>query len=293
MANAQSNAPLPALPARPTDGHKGTFGRALVIAGSRGMSGAACLSGLAALRGGAGLVTVACPVSIQPIVAGFEPGYLTIGLPEDTDGRLDLSVLDQLPGRIKGQDAIAAGPGLGNTPDVRAVVQRLYNDATVPLVVDADGLNVLSPAFQEGRIARPPAAPRVLTPHPGEFSRLTGMSISEIEEKRQEAALQFAEQNQVILVLKGPGTIVTDGERLFINETGNSGMATGGSGDILTGILTALLATGGNPLDMTRLAVHLHGLAGDLATEELSQQGMIASDLPRYLCEAWKRVSRD
>ncbi len=280
---------LPQMPLRPVDGHKGTFGRTLIIAGSRGMSGAACLAGISALRGGAGLVSVACPVRIQAIVAGYEPGYMTIGMPEREGGQLSIATLDEVSKIVAGKDSVGVGPGLGTSEDLTEVVRHLFSGATCPLVLDADGLNALARKFQEGfwQGAEHPG-PRVLTPHSGEFARLTGLSVSDVEARRADLARDFAAANNVILVLKGPGTIVTDGERISVNSTGNSGMATGGSGDVLTGLTTALLARGGDPFETTRLAVHLHGLAGDIAAEACSQPGMIASDLPQFLCEAWK-----
>jgi len=282
---------LPQMPARPVDGHKGTFGRALIVAGSRGMSGAACLAGVSCLRGGAGLVSVACPVGIQPIVAGYEPGYMTIGLPEGADGQLSIATLDDVSKIIAGKDSVGIGPGLGGSVELSELVRRLFSEAPCPLVLDADGLNALAPEFQNGHWeGHEHPGPRILTPHPGEFSRLSGLSFSQIEAQRAEVARDFAAKNNVILVLKGPGTIVTDGDRVSTNATGNSGMATGGSGDVLTGLTTALLARGINPFETTRFAVHLHGLAGDLAAEVLSQPGMIASDLPPFICEAWKQV---
>jgi ADP-dependent NAD(P)H-hydrate dehydratase len=282
------------LPVRSSDGHKGTFGRTVIIAGSRGMSGAVCLAGVSALRGGVGLASVACPVGIQSVVAGYEPGYLTIGLAEGDDGQLSIATLDEISSVIDGKDSVGIGPGLGNSADVAQVVLRVFTEASCPLVLDADGLNVLSESFQQGRWAgREHAGPRVLTPHPGEFARLTGLSVSEIEQRRAEVAREFAKTNNVILVLKGAGTVVTDGDRISINSTGNSGMATGGSGDVLTGLMAALLARREDPFQMTRLAVHLHGLAGDCAARSMSEPGMIASDLPRFLGEAWKLVLRD
>jgi len=282
------------LPVRPADGHKGTFGRVLVIAGSRGMSGAACLCGKAALRGGAGLVYLACPVSIQAIVAGYEPGYLTIGLPEDSEGRLVESARIPLETALADKNAVALGPGLGQSSAIRAVVRRLYREATVPLVLDADGLNELAEDFRNMLFSEPSSeikvGPRILTPHPGEFSRLCGRSIREIEARRETLAREFALRHQVTLVLKGPGTIVTDGERLMVNATGNSGMATGGTGDVLTGLIAALLAQNMGSFEAARLAVHLHGLAGDIAAEDLSEPGLIASDLPLYISRAWRRM---
>lgn len=281
---------VPQIPVRPVNGHKGTFGRALIVAGSRGMSGAACLAGVSALRGGAGLVSVACPQGIQPIVAGYEPGYMTIGLPEDADGQLSNAAVDDVPRMIDGKDSVGIGPGLGTSTDLPEVVCRLCA-AACPVVLDADGLNALAATVRNGGwegVEHPGV--RVLTPHPGEFSRLSGLPMSEIENDRSGTASDFAKRNNVILVLKGAGTVVTDGERISINPTGNSGMATGGSGDVLTGLTAALLASGGDPFEMTRLAVYLHGLAGNLAAEALSQPALIASDLPRFLGAAWKQL---
>jgi ADP-dependent NAD(P)H-hydrate dehydratase len=282
---------IPRYPERPAHGHKGTFGRVLVIAGSRSMSGAACLAGLGALRGGAGLVFVACPVGVQAIVAGAEPCYQTIGLPETEFGQLDASALPVALALLSGKDALAIGPGLGNTGSVREVVRALYTAATVPAVVDADGLNVLSDEFSSkpDSLANP-AGPRILTPHPGELSRLCGLSIGEIQKRREDVARDFAARHGVVLVLKGPGTVVTDGNRVAINPTGNSGMATGGSGDVLTGLTGALLARGMEPFEAARLAVYLHGLAGDLAAGKLSEPGLIATDLPRFLGAAWQQL---
>jgi ADP-dependent NAD(P)H-hydrate dehydratase len=284
------------IPARPADGHKGTFGRALIIAGSRGFSGAAALAGTAALRGGAGLVFVACPLCVQPIIAGFEPGYVTIGLPDDAAGRLSDASAAELLKHLDGSNAVAIGPGLATGAVVKSLTARLFNELGKPLVVDADGLNVLADEFVSGRLSTDTArAPRVLTPHPGEFSRLTGLSIRDISQRREQVAQEFAARHGVILVLKGAGSVVTDGDRVVINETGNSGMATGGSGDVLTGLTVALAAqtSNGSEADIfeaVRLAVYLHGLAGDLAAAELSEPGMIASDLPRFIPAAWKQL---
>lgn len=276
------------FPDRPTDGHKGTFGRVLIVAGSRGMSGAASLAGLGALRGGAGLVYVACPLEIQPIVAGYEPSYLTIGLPTDAAGRIDGAAYNSLTAAIAGKDAFAIGPGLGNCDATRRLAQQLFAEIDGPLIVDADGLNVLADDFLSGAIHDGVVrGPRILTPHPGEFSRLSGTSIGDINRQRERVAREFAERHRVVLVLKGPGTIITDGSRAVVNPTGNSGMATGGSGDVLTGLITALAAQGIEPFDAARLGVYLHGLAGDLAADELSEQGLIASDLPGFLPKAW------
>ncbi len=285
---------LPSPLVRPAAAHKGTFGRVLVIGGSRGMSGAPSLTGLGALRGGAGLVYVAIPSEILPIVAAIEPSYLTIPLATDEEhGCLSADGLTGLRQACEGKDAIALGPGLGTSRGVTAIVTALFAELPQPMVVDADALNVL--ASQKSGLSKEAgllkaAGPRILTPHPGEFARLIGRDIATVQSQRAKLAAEFAATHGVIVLLKGQGTVITDGDRVAINRTGNSGMATGGSGDVLTGLIAALLAQGMPPFEAAQLGAHLHGLAGDLAAAELSQPGLIASDLPRYLAAAWRRV---
>ncbi|WP_397570768.1 NAD(P)H-hydrate dehydratase [Schlesneria sp. T3-172] len=282
---------LPAAPARSDDAHKGDCGRALLIAGSRGMSGAACLSSTAALRGGAGLVTVAVPESILSIVAGYEPSYMTIGLPEDAEGRLSNAAPQKLAEVLSRQNAVAVGPGLSQSAGLLDVVTHLYTTLTQPAVFDADSLNILAKRpYVLPRTSE--AAARILTPHPGEFSRLTGLDIETIQQNRQQHAAEFAKRNGLIVVLKGQNTVITDGTRVAINATGNSAMATGGTGDVLTGVLVALLAQGMAPFEAAQFGVHLHGLAGDIAAEENSKIGLIASDLLRYIPRAWRDLGR-
>ncbi len=278
---------LPNPPSRPAEAHKGTFGRALIVAGSRGMSGAASLAGLGALRGGAGLVYLAVPRGILSIVASVEPSYLTIGLPEDGRGRLSAAARGRLTKMIPSHSTIAVGPGWGQSKALVELACWLYTSVELPMVVDADGLTALA---KVPAVLPDAPSPRILTPHPGEFARLSGADISGVQNNREERAAEFAEKNGVVLVLKGQGTVITDGSRLAINTTGNSGLATGGTGDVLTGLITALLAQGMVPFEAAQLAVHLHGLAGDIAAEQLSQPALIASDLPRYLPDAWKQL---
>lgn len=279
---------LPPAPPRPADSHKGTFGRVLIIGGSRGMSGAPSLAGLGALRGGAGLVYVAVPHEILPIVASIEPSYLTIPLAmREEPGGLSVDALTALAQACDGKDAIAIGPGLGLTRDTTSIVTSLYREIAQPMVVDADALNALA---AQPNALKQAAGPRVFTPHPGEFARLLGLDIAKVQGKREKLAAEFAKAHGVIVLLKGPRSIITDGERLVINQTGNSGMATGGTGDVLTGLITALLGQGMSPFEAAQLGAHLHGLAGDLAAADLSQPGLIASDLPRYLGRAWQKL---
>lgn len=277
---------LPTLPSRPADAHKGSFGRVVIAAGSRGMSGAAALAGLGALRGGAGLVYVAVPESILPIVAGIDPSYLTIPLPEDDHGRISKGAGSILLESLQEASAAAIGPGWGQSKKLTSLASKLYSSAECPLVVDADALNALaSSSGFSGALA-----PRILTPHPGEFSRMTGKPIAEIQQNREQFAIDFARENSVVLLLKGHETVITDGEKIAINPTGNPGMATGGSGDVLTGLIAALLAQKMEPFAAAQLGAYLHGLAGDCAAEEVAQHGLIASDLLLYLGDAWLTV---
>lgn len=278
---------VPQLPSRAVDSHKGSYGRVVLIGGSIGMSGAISLAGLGALRGGAGLVYLACPRSVWSAVAAIEPSYLTVPLPEDSLGRLAIPSIPEIMTACQNADAVAIGPGLGQSDELREVVSQIIREVDVPCVVDADALNLLVDRLGLFASAR---SLRVLTPHPGEFARLTGLPIREIQAHRESLAVEFAQRHRVVLVLKGAGTIVTDGDRLFINRTGNPGMATGGTGDVLTGLITSLIAQGADPFDAACLGCHLHGLAGDIAAEELSPPGMIASDLPKYLPLAWKHT---
>ena len=271
---------LPSFPPRPFNAHKGTFGRVLIIGGSPGMSGAAALAGLGALRGGAGLVYLAVPVSIVEIVAAIESSYLTIPLPCCSQGGISIRAQSILDERLPAMSACAIGPGLGRHPATGALVCKAYQTCLQPLVVDADALNELAVHLTAPDEA---AGPRILTPHPGEFARLTNRTIAEVQQHRDELAIEFAARFGVILLLKGSGTVITDGRKVAINQTGNPGMATGGSGDVLTGLIAALLAQGMSPFDAAQLGAHLHGIAGDLAAESLSEPGLIASDLPTFL----------
>lgn len=275
------------LPARPVEGNKGTFGRALILAGSVGMSGAAALAGMAALRGGAGLVTVAVPAPIQPIVAGFEPSYMTLALPATAAGQFSRLAVSSLEHLVPHASAVACGPGWGQSAELAEILGWLIQNARGPLVIDADGLNLLS---KSPDMLERSAGPRILTPHPGEFARLIDSDVSTVQLQRVDLAVEFAAQHRVVVLLKGAGTVITDGRRVAVNTTGNSGMGTGGTGDVLTGLITALLGQGLEPFAAARLGAHLHGLAGDLAAAELSQPALIASDLPRYFGPAWRQL---
>jgi ADP-dependent NAD(P)H-hydrate dehydratase len=277
---------LPRLPPRPPDSHKGLFGLALIVGGSRGMAGAAALAGMSALRSGAGLVRVAVPDVCQDVVAAFEPSYMVVGLPSDADGRIALAARAKIVELAASATVVALGPGLGRSEELDELVGWLYANLEKPMVVDADGLNALAAT---GDLPREAPAARILTPHPGEFARLPGgRKVSGAE--RQPAAIDLAAQCGAIVVLKGHETCVTDGRRSWVNATGNPGMATGGTGDVLTGVITALACQGLEPYDAARLGVHVHGLAGDLAAKDLGQVSLIASDLVRHLPAAFRRT---
>jgi NAD(P)H-hydrate epimerase len=271
---------LPVLPLRPADSNKGTFGRVLVVAGSRGMSGAAILCASAALRSGAGLVYLAVPQDILPIVASANPCYLTVPLPQDEEGRLDATAAPVLLQTARSNQVVALGPGLGRGAGVTTLVHTVLAQVQLPLVLDADGLNALQ-GHTDWLSAR--TAPLILTPHPGEFARLVGSDVATVQARRQELAVRFAAEHRVILLLKGHGTLVTDGRRLYRNTTGNPGMATGGTGDVLTGLIAALLGQHLEPFAAAQLGAYLHGRAGDLARDALGEVGLIASDLLNHL----------
>lgn len=279
---------LPRLPPRRPESHKGDYGLALIIGGSVGMAGAPALAGLAALRSGAGLVRLATPEPCRDLVASFEPSYMVVGLPADEAGRISLGALEQIKQLAYQATVLALGPGLGRSEELTQLVGQLHAHLDRPMVIDADGLNALA---ESGKLTVQPPSVRILTPHPGEFSRLSG-GVKPVGAERASLAQQYAAHWGGILILKGHQTCVSDGQQTWINPTGNPGMATGGTGDVLTGVIAGLLAQGLPPYDAARLGVYVHGLAGDLAAAELGQVSLIASDLVRYLPQAFQAVQQ-
>ena len=279
---------IPKLKQRAVDAHKGDFGKVLIIAGSVGMSGAAALAGRAALRAGAGLVRVATAKSALPIVASIEPSYTTIPLAEDRIGRISAKAINDILTAIDENDATAFGPGIGVSQDLRSVLQTLLEQKELRLVIDGDGLNNLSKLKDwPGRVN----AEVVSTPHPGEMKRLwSGLFREELPPDRQQQAVQLAQHTKTIVVLKGAGTVVTDGQKVYVNKTGNPGMATAGSGDVLTGVVTALIGQGLSNFDAAVFGVYVHGLAGDIATERLGQTSVMATDILEALSDAFSRI---
>ena len=271
------------VPVRASDSHKGDFGRVLVIAGSLGRTGAAHLSALGALRSGAGLVTVATPRSLVPIVAAMRPEYMTEPLDETASGGIDFTAIDRILD-LK-TDVIAVGPGLGTAPGTTAFVHALLERAGVPLVIDADALNAF--VGDPDRLMGRDGVDVIITPHPGEMARLLNISIEEVQADRLGRAREFAASHKVHVVLKGHRTVIAgpDG-RTFVNLTGNSGMATGGTGDLLTGMVAAWFAQLLDAEAACKLAVYLHGAAGDLAAADEGEIALVASDLAARLGDA-------
>jgi NAD(P)H-hydrate epimerase len=275
---------VPKLTPRTADTHKGDYGRALIVAGSRGMSGAACLATYAAVRSGAGLVTAAVPDCILETVAAFDPCFMTVPL-TDSAGRLAVEAIEPLDRLAQRATSIGIGPGLGQSDDVSQVVASLYASCPSPLIVDADALNAL--AVTPHTLVRP-AGPRVLTPHIGEFRRLVREPDLSPTDCRARAK-KFATENEVVVLLKGNRTLVTDGTQHYENTTGNAGMATGGCGDVLTGVITALCGQQFSAFEAAVLGAYIHGLAGDLAAEECGEIGLTAVDVAESLPAAFSQ----
>jgi NAD(P)H-hydrate epimerase len=279
------------VPTRPPDAHKGTMGHLLVVAGSRGKSGAATLLARAALRSGVGLVTAAVPRSIHAIVASSQAELMTEPLPENRRGALSLGASARALALLSQRDALALGPGLGTDSASRAAVLDLLAKCSAPCVLDADGLNALATGPRRRASSAPRPKTLVLTPHPGEAARLLRTTAAAIQADRLGSARQLASETGAIVALKGRRTIVShpDGRAAFV-ATGNPGMATGGTGDALTGVIGALLARRLTAFDAARLGTYVHGAAGDLAAERHGEEGMIAGDLVDALPEAWREI---
>lgn len=270
---------LSLLPDRDPWGHKGTFGKLLLLCGSRGYTGAAYLAAMGALRCGAGLVFLGVPESIYAIEAVKLTEPVVFPLP-DEGGKLSAGAIPELLAKLPQMDAVLTGPGLGQSPGVFAVVKAILENARCPVVLDADGINVLAGHMD---ILRGRTAPTIVTPHDGEFLRLGG----KVSENRMKIAADFARRTGCILLLKGHETCITDGSTHYRNKTGNPGMAVGGSGDVLAGMIAGLLGQGLAPLQAAACAAWLHGAAGDLAARDLGQYAMLPTDLldrlPRLL----------
>ena len=280
---------------RKPDANKGNFGHVLILAGSMGKTGAAAMAARAALRAGAGLVTVATAKSALPIVATLGMEFMTEALPETEDGAISFRALEEqrLDKLVAGKTVLAVGPGIGAHPETAELVRAVVNKYSLPLVLDADGLNAFAGHMEFFRQDVRPAGAMVFTPHPGEMARLTGRTTAGIQGQRVAVAREFSQLFRVTLVLKGFRTLIAspDGQ-VEVNPTGNPGMAKGGTGDVLTGMTAGLLAQfPTHPVgEVATAAVYLHGLAGDLAAEELGQHSMLAGDLLEKIPQAYKSI---
>lgn len=274
------------MPARKKDAHKGDFGRVAVVAGSVGMAGAGRLAAAAALRSGAGLVWLATPASVRHEAASSLASIMTVPLPETAAGTAAMGSLPKILA-LK-PDAVLVGPGLGRDRETALLVRDLIAATSCPLVIDADGLwaaRMLLPLPGGGK------RPVILTPHPGEMAMMTGRTVPEIQAGRKAAAKGLARKASCVVILKGSGTVISDGKRTAVNRTGNPGMATAGAGDVLAGVAAALLGQGFDAFDAAVLAAHAHGLAGDLAAKALGRTSMTADDILAMLPSAFRKPS--
>lgn len=286
---------LPPLKRRPLAMHKGEAGRLYCVAGSVGMAGAAVLCSRAALRSGAGLVRVGMPWRLAAVMAGRDPNIMTSALPETEDGAISAMAPAKILKAAEGSDVMLIGPGLSQNPQTVQAVVNLLPQVKHKLVIDADGLNAIAyegPEVLAG-IPRANGLP-ILTPHPGEMLRLLGdgydgASLKEGDVHRRNVAVAFALKHKVVLVLKGYHTVVTDGKRVYVNHTGNPGMAKAGVGDVLSGAIAALRCQGFEAFEAACLGTYIHGLAGDLVCARMGEIGMIATDIIEELPEAAKR----
>lgn len=265
------------LPVRRRESHKGDYGRVLLLCGSEGMTGAARLAAQGALRTGSGLVYLGVPEKIYPIIAAGAGSELVFPLACDAAGRLSMAALPQITKRLEDMDAVLLGPGLGRSEELSRLTAAVLSACRVPLVLDADGINAIAPHID---VLRGCACPVLLTPHDGEFLRLGGDPRAA---DRTAEALRLAERTHSVLLLKGSRTIITDGLNVYVNQTGNPGLATGGSGDVLAGMLVSLLGQHIMPLEAAAAAAWLHGAAADAAVRELGEYGLLPEDLMLHI----------
>lgn len=276
---------IPQMPARAPDSHKGTYGTGLVLGGSTGMAGAAAMCAQAALRSGAGLIVIGVPHCLLPVMAVKTTCPTLRGFAQTEAGSFAAEAASEVAGQLAEFTATALGPGIGRHESTARFVLEMLPQLDIPAVIDADGLNILSGGLSVLREAK---APLILTPHPGEMGRLAGISTKEVQGSRESTAADFARKHGVTVVLKGHRTVVTDGARIYTNETGNPGMATGGAGDVLTGVILGLLCQWLDPFDGAVLGTWVHGAAGDLAARKYTEVSMIATDILECLPEAFR-----
>lgn len=276
------------IPFRPASSHKGDYGRVLVVAGSRGMAGAACLAAEAAARAGAGLVTLAVPGGIYEPVASKLAEVMVYPLPQTWEGSISKEAVPAIRGMLEKADVLALGPGLSTNPETVEAVRKIVSVSSVPTVLDADGLNAFA---EQADLLKKARKPMVMTPHPGEMARLAGIQVDAIQGDRLETARSWSANWGTVLVLKGSRTIVASPDgTVYINTTGNPGMATGGSGDVLTGVIAGLMAQGIDAAGSAAAGVYLHGLAGDAAAQQKGLMGLIAGDILEALPGASRSI---
>lgn len=275
---------LAPLPDRPHDAHKGQCGRVLIIAGSAGMTGAGGLASLAALRAGAGVVLWAVPRSLNPIAESIAIEVVTLPIPDTPSGAPAMAAREILVEAAREADCVVLGPGLPVAGDTGELMRLLIPEIYPPLILDGGALSAIG---DDMMIVRKRQGATIMTPHPGEMGRLIKKTSDEVQKKRLDYAMKYAKFSGAVVALKGAGTIVTDGAAAYVNASGNPGMATAGSGDVLAGVIAALVGQGMPPFEAAKLGVHLHGRAGDLAAAEKGQRGVIASDMVAKLPDAF------
>ncbi len=288
---------------RDKTGYKTQYGKVAIVGGSRGMAGAVCMACEAALRAGAGLVYAVVPKSIESVVQIKLTEAMVIGIEDDGTGKFSEKYVNEVIDAVKNCDCVAVGPGLGRTEEMTKWLEKVVSSIDCHVVLDADALFALSKKTSilkvdefssesfSNEIDKFIKKPKfILTPHEMEMSRISGIEINELRKNRENSALNFAKEYDCIVVLKGSGTIVTDGNKTYINRTGNPGMATAGSGDVLTGITAALVGFGYAPLLASKLAVYIHGLSGDIGKEEVGEDSLIATDIIKNLYRAFKFI---
>ena len=290
---------LPKLNPRKSNSHKGSYGRVLVLAGSPGLTGAAYLCSKAALRSGSGIVTLGVPESLNPIMEAKLTCVMTHPLPETKASTLSNKGKKKIMKLCESHDVVALGPGLSQQPETRELILWLIQNIYRNMVIDADGLNALS---DKVNVLHKIKRHAVLTPHPGEMSRLAGLgSAKNVQKDRLNTASQFVQsiqkklnnEGKLTLVLKGDKTIVANSRKVYVNRTGNPGMATAGTGDVLTGIIASLIGQGYDVFDASQLGVYIHGLAGDIAAKKKGEHSMIASDIIEYLPDAFIKYNKE
>ncbi|MBU0759713.1 MAG: NAD(P)H-hydrate dehydratase [Candidatus Omnitrophica bacterium] len=279
------------LKKRKKDTHKGDYGHVFILAGSTGLTGAAALCGQACMRSGAGLVTLGIPRSLNVVMEIKLTEVMTCPLPETRQGTFSLKAKAEALKKINNSDIAVLGPGLSSNKETQQLIRELAVSVKRPMVLDADALNAIS---ENADVLRKVKSPYVITPHPGEMARLLKKDTDYIKKNRLIVAKKFANYYNAVVVLKGSGTIVAEpgaNQRVYVNKTGNPGMATAGSGDVLTGVIAGFMAQGLKPFDAARFAVYTHGLAGDLAKKEKGEEGLIAGDILEKIPEAIKKLT--